>query len=174
MRNVTLYIATSTDGFIAGPGGSLDFLESVQREGEDYGYARFMREIDAVVVGRKTYASVLDMGIDYPHADKEVFVYSRTLQATSDHTTVYAGDPAEHVRFLKQQPGRGIYCEGGAEIAHQLLDAELIDRIVWSTIPAMLRAGTELFPAGTLPPGWRVVHRQTFPSGLEQITCIRA
>lgn len=174
MRPVTLYIATSLDGFIARSDGSLDFLESVHVEGEDYGYGDFIAGIDTVVVGRKTYASVLNMGVAYPHVGKVVFVYSRRLTHTSDHTKVHAGSPVEHVRALKSTPGRGIYCEGGADIAHQLLNAELIDHIVLSTIPVTLNNGVELFTGGKLPVGWLVNNRTTYPSGLIQTTYTRA
>ena len=52
---VILYIAISEDGFIAGAGDNLDFLNTVQQvEGEDYGYAQFLNSIDVVLVGRKT------------------------------------------------------------------------------------------------------------------------
>lgn len=174
MRTVTLFIATSLDGFIAGPGGSLDFLESVHAAGEDYGYAAFTEGIDTVVVGRKTYTSVLDMGVPYPHVGKRVFVYSKHLTSTADHTVVHPGPPADHVRDLKCLPGKGIYCEGGADIAHQLLRAELIDRIILSTIPIHLQAGVELFPAGQLPPGWLAQDRTVYPSGLIQTTYLKA
>lgn len=174
MRTVTLYIATSLDGFIAGPGGSLDFLESAQSAGEDYGYAAFTDSIDTVVVGRKTYASVLDMGVPYPHSGKRVYVYSKQLAATADHTEVHPGSPVDHVRDLKCLPGKGIYCEGGADIAQQLLRAELIDRIVLSTIPVHLHAGVELFPAGQLPPEWLPQDRRVYPSGLIQTTYLPA
>lgn len=170
MRRVTLYIATSQDGFIAGPDGSLEFLECVHVEGEDYGYHAFLSGVDTVVVGRKTYTSVRDMGIDYPHADKQVFVYSRAPLSPDDHTQVHTGSPTEHVRLLKSKEGREIYCEGGAEIAHQLLEAHLIDRIILSTIPVKLEAGTLLFECGKLPADWRATQEQTFSSGLVQTT----
>ena len=174
MRPVTLYIATSQDGFIAGPEGSLEFLEGVHLEGEDYGYHAFLSGVDTVVVGRKTYASVRDMGMDYPHTDKQVFIYSRTPHSTGDHTQVHTGSPTEHVRLLKSMDGQEIYCEGGAEIAHQLLEAHLIDRIILSTIPVRLEAGTLLFEYGKLPAGWRATREQIFPSGLLQTTYERA
>ena len=58
-KEVILYIAISEDGFIAGAGENLDFLNMVQVEGEDYGYAQFLNSIDVVLVGRKTYEKVI-------------------------------------------------------------------------------------------------------------------
>ncbi len=50
-RKAILYIATSLDGFIAQPCDDLSFLTLVEQEGEDYGYAEFLRTIDTVIMG---------------------------------------------------------------------------------------------------------------------------
>ena len=57
-----VYIATSLDGFIARPGGELDWLPGTQ-EGpamppEDHGYEAFMARVDTVVMGRGTFDTV--------------------------------------------------------------------------------------------------------------------
>lgn len=36
MRTLTIYIATSLDGYIAKPNDDLSFLKLVEKEGEDY------------------------------------------------------------------------------------------------------------------------------------------
>ena len=175
MRKVTLYIATSEDGFIADESGSVDFLNPMHVEGEDYGYGAFLGGIDSVVVGRKTYQSVLDMGYDYPHTECEVVVFTRTPRPRAGNLTFLAESPAERVQAMKALPGRkGIYCEGGADIAHQLLAAGLIDEIILSIAPVKLGRGVELFPGGQLPEGWGVRTRQRFESGLVQLHCSRA
>lgn len=56
-----LYISISEDGFIAGVKDNLDFLNEYIIEGEDYGYANFIKSIDTVVVGRRTYEKVFSM-----------------------------------------------------------------------------------------------------------------
>ena len=61
-RQVILYIATGLDGYIAKPKDDLDFLSIVEQEGQDYGYADFVKSVDAVIVGRKTYGKVISMG----------------------------------------------------------------------------------------------------------------
>lgn len=64
-----LYIAASLDGYIAKPNDDLSFLDQVAQEGEDYGYADFIRTVDTVIVGRKTYDKVISMGYPFPHTD---------------------------------------------------------------------------------------------------------
>ena len=46
-----LYIAMSADGYNAKPHDDLGFLSMVEWEGQDYGYADFVKTIDAVMVG---------------------------------------------------------------------------------------------------------------------------
>ena len=48
MRKLVLFIATSLDGYIAGPNGEIDWLFTDQ----DYGYSEFYATIDTVVMGR--------------------------------------------------------------------------------------------------------------------------
>ena len=170
MRKLILYVAMSEDGYIADSAGGVGFLDAMHAEGEDYGYAAFLAQIDTVVVGRKTYQSVLDMGFDYPHTDLEVFVFTRTARTALGNLTFRTDDPVECVRALKRETGRrDIYCEGGADLAHQLLNAGLFDEIILSIAPVLLGAGVELFPEGEVPATWEERGRQRFASGLVQL-----
>ncbi len=59
LRKLSLFIATSLDGYIAQPNDDLSFLKLVEKEGEDYGYAEFVATVDTLIVGRKTYDYVI-------------------------------------------------------------------------------------------------------------------
>lgn len=61
-RKVILYISMSLDGYIATKDNSLEFLSMVGQEGEDYGYTDFVKSVDSVIIGRKTYEKVIEMG----------------------------------------------------------------------------------------------------------------
>lgn len=93
-----VFIATSLDGYIARPDGSLDWLTSfpVPSQG-DYGFDRFMEGISAIVMGRNTYETVLTFG-DWPYS-KPVVVLSSTLERIPDHlqskVTLLQGHPRE-------------------------------------------------------------------------------
>ena len=56
-RKVILYIASSLDGYITKPNDDLSFLSIVQQDGEDYGYSDFVKSVDTVILGRKTYCT---------------------------------------------------------------------------------------------------------------------
>jgi dihydrofolate reductase len=75
-RKLLIYIATSLDGYIAATGDDLSFLSVVQKEGEDYGYHDFIKTVDTVILGRRTYDWVTSQ-VDFPHADKETYVITR-------------------------------------------------------------------------------------------------
>lgn len=80
MRTLTVYIATSLDGYIAKPNDDLGFLKLVEKEGEDYGYSEFIASIDTIILGRKTYDWVLkEIGSShYDNGDRNVYVITRS------------------------------------------------------------------------------------------------
>ena len=101
-RKVIVYIAVSLDGYIAKPNDDLGFLSIVEEEGQDYGYADFVETVDAVIVGRKTYDKVLSMGVDFPHADKDAYIITRTPRPTIGSVKFYTGNLKSLVDRLKR------------------------------------------------------------------------
>jgi len=147
-RKVILYIATSLDGFIANPDGDISFLSVAEKEGEDYGYADFLKSIDTIIIGRKSYEKVISMGFDYPHSNKKVYIITRTKRPDIGSFTFYTDNLKELVLKLKNEEGKAIYIDGGAEIVHQLLQENLIDEFYITVIPTMLGTGIPLFKDG--------------------------
>ncbi len=168
-RSLILYISCSLDGYIASPDGSLDFLNPMQKEGEDYGYADFIATVDTIIVGRKTYDSVLAMGIEVPYPDKTVYVVTHTPRETLGLVQYYAGSLASLVQDMKSRPGKNIYCDGGAEIVHELLKNNLIDEFYISIIPTLLGNGTRLFKDGRPEGNITLVGVKSFETGLVQL-----
>ncbi|EMR03080.1 dihydrofolate reductase family protein [Cesiribacter andamanensis] len=167
-RTVTLYIAMSLDGYIATEDDNLDFLSQVERPGEDYGHSDFLKNIDTVIWGRRTFDIVLGFGKGVPYADKAVYVISKSRTGTEAHARYHA-DVVALIRQLKQQPGKGIYCDGGGQIVLELLRHRLIDRIIVSVIPQLLGSGIRLFREGA--PEQEIAFKQsiTYPTGLVQL-----
>lgn len=163
-----LYIAMSRDGFIAGADGQLDFLDPYQVEGEDYGYSEFMHNIGSIIVGRKTYETVLGMGYPY-HPDLQVIVASRTgMKSEQKNLVYYGGLWRPLIDQLKATQENNIYCDGGAELARSLINEQLIDEIILSVIPVYLYQGTLLFEQGLVPSDFELMSTKSFQSGLEQ------
>ncbi len=173
MRKVILYIAQSIDGFIEDSDGAIDFLDCVAKEGEDYGYEEFNKTIDTIIVGRKTYQKVLQMGFPYHPDKKKVYVISRQKKEDFDNVCFFNGNITELVEQLKTNPGKNIYCDGGAEIVRLLLKNNLIDEIILSIIPTILGTGKRLFEEISVKSNFITAKTQTFDTGLIQIHWIK-
>lgn len=169
MRSSILYIAMSLDGFIAKPGDDIQFLMRVAREGEDYGYGSFIKTVDTVIMGRKTYDKVLSMGVAFPHGDKECYILTRTAREGSGNLRFYTDDMKILVNQLKQKPGKNIFIDGGAEITNALLKEGLIDELYISIIPVILGNGVRLFGEGNPETGLMLQGSRHFETGLVQL-----
>lgn len=168
-RKVILYIACSLDGYIAQPNDDLSFLSIVEQEGEDYGYFEFEKSVDTVILGRKTYDWVMAQVGVFPHADKQTFVLTRTERPSIGQTTFYTGNLKELIRQLKSEPGKNIFCDGGAQVVHALLKEGLIDTFIISVIPILLGNGVKLFQDGRPEQGLKLVSVKSFEKGLVQL-----
>ena len=173
-RKVILYIATSLDGYIAKPNDDLSFLSIVEQEGQDYGYADFVKTVDTVIVGRKTYDKVISMGFDFPHADKDAYIITRTPRPTIGSVKFYSGELKTLVGKLKTESGKNIYCDGGAEIVNELLKDNLIDEFIISVIPILVGNGTKLFKDNRPEQKLELVSVKSFDKGLTQLHFKRA
>jgi dihydrofolate reductase len=171
MRTLTLYIAASLDGYIAKPGEDLSFLKLVEKEGEDYGYAEFTGTIDTIILGRKTYDWVLrEIGDShYENGSRNVYVITRKQRPNVGNTIFYTGDLTELVQRLKNGSGKGIYCDGGAEIVNELLKSDLIDEFIISVVPVLLGSGTRLFKDGRPEQQLELVRAKSFDTCLTQL-----
>ena len=113
---IFIYIAVSLDNFIATPDGGLDWLYAIPNpEQSDYGFADFIQRVDALVMGRKTFETVLSFD-PWPY-QKPVFVLSRTLAALPEKAIgkaeLIVGEPAEVVRILGARGFHNLYVDGG-------------------------------------------------------------
>ncbi len=171
MRKISLFIATSLDGYIAKPDDDLSFLRLIEKEGEDYGYAEFTNTIDTLIVGRRTYDYVLEeIGPShYDNGQRDVYVITRTERPQVGRTIFYTGDITELVKRLKSEKGKNIYCDGGAEIINELLKHDLIDEFIISVIPVLLGDGIKLFKDGRPEQRLEFITAKTFETGLIQL-----
>lgn len=163
---VSVFIGTSLDGFIARPNGDLDFLPP--GGGEPHGYDEFIASVDALVIGRNTFETVLGFPI-WPYSDKRVVVLSsRPLDLSVVRGGVVeqmAGPPAEIVSKLAARGIHHLYVDGGITIQRFLREG-LIQRLIITRVPVLIGEGVPLF--GVLPRDVRLRHVATrhYASGL--------
>jgi dihydrofolate reductase len=167
-RKIILYIATSLDGFIAGPGDNLDFLSTVEKPGEDYGYKEFISGVDTAIIGKRTYDWIKIHAPDFMH-DFTTYVYTRTPQPAQGNFIFYNGDLAELVGRLKSESGKDIFCEGGAVLANAMLRQNLVDEFIISVIPVILGKGIRLFGDDGPQIDLKLVTVKDFDTGLVQV-----
>ena len=151
----TSFIATSLDGFIARPDGAIDWLDQANRsipEGEDCGYADYMAGIDAIVLGRHTFETVLAFN-PWPYGDTPVYVLSTTLRSLPATAPPSVNlhqhcSPADLAALAWRHDQRRLHVDGGRTI-QGFLAAGLLAEITITVIPVLLGAGRPLF--STLP-----------------------
>jgi dihydrofolate reductase len=144
----SVFIGTSLDGFIARANGDFDFLD--EGGGEPHGYDEFMATVDALVIGRKTFETVLAFR-QWPYGEKPVFVLSTRPLAPAPPDAVVEHMSGEPAAIWAQLAARGlqhIYVDGGITI-QRFLRAGLIQRLIITRVPVLIGQGIPLF--GALP-----------------------
>ena len=146
MSKIILYIASSLDGFIAGRNGDISWLDAYQVEGEDYGYSEFLKAIDIIVMGSKTYEQVLNFG-SWPYEGVKTYVMTKRQLEPVDKAKVkfYSGDLNSFVPGIKRESHKNIWLVGGASLSQSFLKHNSIDEMILSIIPVILGDGISLF-----------------------------
>lgn len=166
---VSVYIATSLDGFIARKNGDLDWLPTPTEGGEDYGYADFMSTVNAIVMGRNTFEKVLSFG--GWHYDKKVFVLtSRNLTLASELSNKVEGlhlSPRELTQELERRGIRHIYLDGGVTIQRFLREG-LVNEMTITIIPVLIGEGLPLFGALDKDIPLQLIEASSFSNGFVQ------
>lgn len=149
----SVYIATSLDGYIARSDGDISWLhrpEYSQSPMKGVQYSDFIRDIDAIVMGRHTFEKVLTFE-PWPYAGTPLVVLSDSSLSVPQHLSgkvrVMAGEPANVVNALSGEGKQHLYIDGGVTI-QRFLSAGLIDDVTITIIPVVLGDGIPLFASG--------------------------
>jgi dihydrofolate reductase len=148
----TVFIARSLDGYIADKNGGLDWLSSVPNpEHLDLGYGKFIKGMDAIVMGRTTFDIVRSFDIEWPYKIP-VFVLSNSMKSLPEgfenKAEIVNGLLSEILELIHKKGYTRLYIDGGVTVQN-FLKEDLIDELIITTIPILLGGGTPLF--GKLP-----------------------
>lgn len=143
-----VFIGASLDGYIADRNGGLNWLTAIPNpEQSDMGYTEFMAQVDALVMGRKTFETVCGFEGDWPYA-KPIFIVSRTLDTIAeeyrDKAELVKGSLVQILEKIHNEGYHRLYIDGGVTIQN-FLKEDLIDEITITTIPIVLGGGSALF-----------------------------
>jgi dihydrofolate reductase len=162
MRRLRYNVATSLDGFIAGPRGEYDWM--TPDSGIDFAviYAQF----DTLLMGRLTYDAMRAKGMSPRGMGMKAFVVSTTLNPRQHpEVSIIGSDVPAAVAALKAETGSDIWLCGGGALFRCLLDAGLVDTVEVSVFPVLLGSGVPLLPAGHRS-ALRLEENKTLPSGV--------
>lgn len=172
-RKVTLFIATSLDGYIAAEDGSLDWLPGASgeqtSENEDYGYQAFYDSIDTVLMGHATYRQILSFGGDFPYQGKTNYVFSHSKSGKEENVTFTSENPAELINKLKSLPGKGIWLNGGSKLIASFLDKGLVDDMILFIVPKTIGAGIPLFRPSQSQHRFSIVEAHSYQDGMVKL-----
>lgn len=148
------FLGASLDGYIAGPGGDLSFLESEPGKGRHtvidsdapaLVWETFFPQVDTLLMGRTTYEKVLTFG-EWPYPGLRTLVLSTSLSDDREHVRVVASID-EAVLVLDEAGASRVYVDGGRTV-QEFLERGLLDEITVSTLPIVIGGGTRLWADG--------------------------
>jgi len=156
-----VFIAVSLDGFIAREDGEIDWLTSFPNpDKSDFGYSKFIEQMDAIVMGRNTFNKVRTFG-EWPY-QLPVFLLSSTMDklpsGLESRVEIIEGDPPDIVNQLNSQGYDELYLDGGKTI-QGFLDADLVEKLIITRLPVLLGRGIPLFGSDGMER--QFVHRHT-------------
>lgn len=164
---VSVFLALSLDGFIAGPDGDLSWLEPYATDSaEETGYDRLMHDIDTLVMGRSTYEKVLSFD-SWPYQGKQVVVLTHRPFPSRYGEMSRAGPLHEVLKKLWEQGSRHVYLDGGQTVRQGLADG-LVDELTLSWVPVILGNGIPLFNGLPQRRAWEANAVRRLRSGLVQ------
>jgi dihydrofolate reductase len=175
MRKVIYSMGVSLDGFIAGPGGEIDW--SAPDEERHWFHNQQVREVGTHLLGRRLYETMVywetagedpslgDPGVEFAGIWKNLpkIVFSNTLEEVEGNARLVRDGVAEVVAELKEEPGKDL-AVGGAGLASTLIKLGLVDEYRLFVSPVVLGGGTPYFPALEERINLELVETRTFGS----------
>lgn len=167
MRKIKLYIAQSLDGCIAEINGGLDWLINHENPEEtDYDYPDFYKTVDTLLMGARTYESILAMDMPWPYGDKQTYVVTHNPIKSQENISSISSNVVERIMQMKTYPGKDIWIVGGGELIATLLSHQLIDSMIITILPVVLGGGIPLFKPTSKYSNWETIDVTTYKSGV--------
>jgi dihydrofolate reductase len=164
MRRIRYQVATSLDGYIAGPKGEADWI--IMDPNIDF--QALFDQFDAVLIGRRTFEGMA-RGKKKPGAmpGMKTFVFSRTLrQRDYPKVTIVAENAEETLAALRAESGKDIWLFGGGLLFRSLLEAGLVDTGELAVMPVLLGGGIELLPHPAKQSKLKLTGHKIYKSGI--------
>lgn len=166
-----VFIAKSLDGYIARKNGDIDWLQMIPNpEQNAMGYHDLISEVDAIVMGKNTFKTVVAFDIDWPY-EKHVFVLSHSLkvipEALKDKVSLLKGDIKSILHSIHKKGFYNLYIDGGKTVQN-FLKEDVIDELRISTLPILLGDGISLFDSLPKPLAFNHLKTEVFLNQIVQ------
>ena len=171
MAKTSYYVAISLDGFLAREDGAVDWLSNYTEPLETpYDYEPFYQTVSALVMGRKTYDTVLSFG-EYPYKGKPGLVISKNpdLKVNEPGVELALSDWKEKLETLKSSAKDRVWLVGGGEIASLFVNENLLDEIILTIIPETIGTGIQWLGNTSLSAGWLLTEQHLSKNGVIQL-----
>lgn len=164
---LSLYIACSLDGYIAGPNNELDWLEQFPNpEQTDYGYFDYLAGVDAVLMGRHTYEQILSFPVDWPYAEKACYLVSSQRSAKENPHIQKCFSSLDQNAIEHLHRHQKVWLVGGGQLIKAALERDLLDELIITTLPRLIGRGIPLFPGGKTGLDFRLKAVTSFSNGV--------
>jgi dihydrofolate reductase len=169
MRKVKYHCAASLDGLVARVDGSFDCFAM---EGPHVvEFFESLSQFGVALMGRKTYDVGLRLGVTNPYPFLDSYVFSRTMRESPDPAVkLVSGDAVEHVRALKQTPGKDIWLAGAGSLAATLFAADLVDEVIVKLNPLLIGDGVKMVDGLPRPQTLKFRESKVYDNGVVLLT----
>ena len=171
MRKVIIYIASSSNGFIAKEDGDVGWLDEIPHpENADYGYTDFYKSIDTTLMGNNTYKEVLGFDVPFPYKGKKNYVFTRDPNLTKDDNVEYvSSEMVSFVKDLKSASGKDIWLVGGGLVNSTLINNNLVDQLILHLMPYAFGQGIPIFAPDLGDTPLKLTDSQVYSSGVVEL-----
>ena len=174
MRKVIFECSVTSDGFIEGPNGELEWLLPSHPAHDPYG---FLSQFDTMFCGLKTYErlgivkvsaemNTLERKLFYTLHGMRKYVFSRSEKHVSGNGMVIGDDFEAEVKRIRGEDGKAIWFCGGPDLLKTFMTLDLVDEYFLSVHPVQLRSGKPLFEDMKTPENLRLVNNHRLKSGV--------
>ena len=170
-RKIIAYLAISADGYIARPDGDVRWLDRPQPKG-NYGMGDFLKSIDTILWGQKTYTKGIEMGMKPTPFGAKIknYLFSREPQASLLGGFELVREPVKpFAQRLRAQRGKDIWMMGGGEIIASFLDEGELDEFSMHVVPVLIGEGIPLIQPRHRFIQLKLLSSKAFPDGVVRL-----
>lgn len=170
MARILGYIAASLDGFIAGPGESLQWLFTRgDAELGEHHYDRFLERIRTVVMGRATYDWIARESSTWPYGgQRNIVVTSHPIDKPKGPLETRT-DVDALVEELRALDDGDVWMLGGGQLQMAFMERGALDELEIYLVSSIVGGGYPLFPPTGFTASPTLLSAQSLGGGMARL-----